>query len=262
MQRKALIMMVLFLGLTTLLAQDAVHKKTTCAVSTGVFDVAKEPFDHPQQLTPKQTSRILSIIRLDDNTPVLTTEEINELAPKISVCFAKVSKDQQVILIKSTGDLNDDGTMRNVQKLVLRMCFLNPDSLSIALVSQGISPEPRLRRGHFMRWKKNSAGIPVFNTLLLRKALWTSKFQTPVFDAKLNSPPTKLTDSPQKGHLLPNSRLSNQEKQPTQETPTMSIEQLEKELKRLTDMKSKGLITDEEFQKAREKLIEEAGIKP
>ncbi|NOY22800.1 MAG: SHOCT domain-containing protein [Acidobacteria bacterium] len=44
------------------------------------------------------------------------------------------------------------------------------------------------------------------------------------------------------------------------EPVTLSFEQLEKELKRLNDMKDKGLISEEEYKKARARLMEQAGI--
>ncbi|RLE22806.1 MAG: hypothetical protein DRJ08_03555 [Acidobacteria bacterium] len=40
----------------------------------------------------------------------------------------------------------------------------------------------------------------------------------------------------------------------------MTFEQLEKELKRLNDMKEKGLISEDEYKRARARLMKQAGI--
>ena len=130
----------------------------------------------------------------------------------------------------------------------------------MAISYKNLKPEEtyHLVKGRFMKWMKSKDGKNLLNIVLMDKSLWTTNFDKLVFDKNIDFDPKTIKKTIDK-HAEQKEKLKGTQSEKT-EAATLSFEQLEKELKRLNDMKDKGLISEEEYKKARSRLMKLAGI--
>lgn len=269
MRRFILLTSIIIFGFSQLTAQDTDQEKkargnprTIINMSIHNYEVSDTPYAHPQTLTLKQTARILSSVFIErgPGVPALNSEERMMLTPKVVKAFKTLKKNQQVKITKTWGLEQEDGKFHENRSFYIYLCFVKSDTLYVALLHKNWKQEEmyHLAQGHFMKWMENKDGKKLLNIVLMDKSLWTTNFNELVFEKNMDFDPEKIKqkidkNTEQKGKL--------EGSKPTETEPaTLTFEQLEKELKRLNDMKDRGLISEEEYKKARARLMKEAGI--
>ncbi len=269
MRQFILLTSIMLLGISPLISQEIEHNtkhkgnsKIVVTIAPYKYQVSDTPYAHPQTLTLKQAGRILSSILIEkgQGVTVLTSEERMMLAPKMVKGFATLKKNQQLKIVKTWGREQKDGTFVEDYSIHLYLCFVKADTLYVAISYTNRKPENmfHLVRGRFMKWMKKQDGKTLLNIVLMDKALWTTNFNDLVFDKYSDFDPSKIKQKIDKTADQKELLKGKQTEKP--EPATLTFEQLEKELKRLNDMKNKGLISDEEYKKARSRLMEQAGI--
>ena len=269
MRRFILLTSILLLGFSPLIAQENKHdtkqrgnSRTVVNISPYKYQVSDTPYAHPQTLTPKQAARILGSIFIEkaQGVPVLNSEDRMMLAPKMVKGFATLGKNQQLEITKTWEHEQKDGRYIEDYSIHLYLCFLKADTLYVAISYKNLKPEERyhLAKGRFMKWMKDKDGKDLLNIILMDKSLWTTNFDKLVFEKDIDFDPGKIKQKIDKTADQKKLLKGNQTEKP--EPATLTFEQLEKELKRLNDMKDKGLISEEEYKKARSRLMKMAGI--
>ncbi|MCK5879009.1 MAG: SHOCT domain-containing protein, partial [Holophagae bacterium] len=174
--------------------------------------------------------------------------------------FKTLKKNQQLKIVKTWKFEREDGKFHEDRSICIYLCFTEPDTLYVALLYKNWEQEEvhHLIQGSFMKWMERKDGKLFLNIVLMDRSLWTENFNKPVFDRNLDFNPDKIKqtinkNTDQKGNIKDN-------KTEKAEPVTLTFEQLEKELKRLNGMKDKGLISEEEYKKARARLMTQAGI--
>ncbi|NOZ14095.1 MAG: SHOCT domain-containing protein [Acidobacteria bacterium] len=267
MRRFILLTSILLLGISPLTAQDTEdtapkqdNSKVIITISPYNYQISDTPYAHPQTLTPKQAYRILSSIYVERgrNVPVLNSEDRMFLARKMVKAFKTLKKTQQLKIVKAWGKELKDGSFHEDHSIHLYLCFPDPDTLYVALSYTKTKPDNmyHLACGRFMKWMKDKDGKPRLYIILMDKSLWTTNFKHQVFKVDMDFDPNKIKKEID-SHA--DKKAGIKEKAET-ETATLTFEQLENELKRLNDMKDKGLLSDKEYQKARARLMKQAGI--
>ncbi len=270
MRRFILLTSILLLVLVPVFAQDADKTAKTKGNSQIIvtifpykYQVSDTPYAHPQTLTLKQAARILSSIFIErgkGGVPVLNSEDRMMLAPKMVKEFKTLKKNQQLEIVKTWGYGQKDGTFNEDYSVHIYLCFVKTDTLYVALSYKNRKPEQiyHLVQGRFMKWMKNKDGKNILNIVLMNKSLWTTDFDELVFEKNMDFDPKNIKQTIDK-HEDQKGNIQGSKPEKT-EPVTLSFEQLEKELERLNDMKDKGLISEEEYKKARARLMEQAGI--
>ncbi|RLE18250.1 MAG: hypothetical protein DRJ14_04310 [Acidobacteria bacterium] len=270
MRRFILLTSILLLGLMQVSAQDTDktaktkgNSKIIITISPYKYQVSDTPYAHPQILTLKQAARILSSIFIErgrGEVPVLNSEDWMMLAPKMVKEFKTLKTNQQLEIVKAWGHEQKNGTFNEDHSTHLYLCFVKADTLYVAITYKNRKPEQmyHLAKGRFMEWMKNKDGKKFLNIVLMNKSLWTTNFNDLVFEKNMQFDPDKIKQridkhADRKGDIKGNKGTET-------EPATLTFEQLEKELKRLNDMKEKGLISEDEYKRARARLMKQAGI--
>ncbi len=267
MRRFILLTSILLLGIAPLTAQDTEqtapkqgNNKIVITISPYNYQISDTPYAHPQTLTPKQAYRILSSIYVErgKGVSVLNSEDRMYLAPKMVKAFKTLKTTQQLEIVKAWGKELKDGSFHETYSIHIYLCFPDPGTLYVALSYKNTKPDNmyHLACGRFMKWMKAKDGKPLLYVILMDKALWTTNFRDLVFEKDMNFDPTKIKKEID-SHKAQKPAIK--EKNET-EAATLTFGQLEKELKRLNDMKDKGLLSEEEYKKARSRLMKQAGI--
>ncbi|PJB83564.1 MAG: hypothetical protein CO090_00930 [Acidobacteria bacterium CG_4_9_14_3_um_filter_49_7] len=269
MRQFILLTSIMLLGFSPLIAQENEHNtkqrgksKIVVNITPYKYQVSDTPYAHPQTLTSKQAARILASIFIEkgQGVPVLNSEDRMMLAPKMVKDFGSLGKKEQLEITKTWEHEQKDGTYIEDYSIHLYLCFVKADTLYVAISYKNLKPEEtyHLVKGRFMKWMKSKDGKNLLNIVLMDKSLWTTNFDKLVFDKNIDFDPKTIKKTIDK-HAEQKEKLKGTQSEKT-EAATLSFEQLEKELKRLNDMKDKGLISEEEYKKARSRLMKLAGI--
>ncbi len=269
MRQLILLTSILLFGFSPLMGQDTGHNtqqtgnsRVIVSISPYNYKVSDTPYAHPQTLTLKQAARILSSIFIEQGpgVPILNSEDRMMLAPKMVKAFKTLGKDQQLEIVKTWGLEQKDGTFHETNSIHLYLCFIDANTLYVALVYRGVKPEEmyHLLKGRFMKYMKDKNGKKLLFIVLMDKALWTTHFNDLLFEKNIDFKPEKIKE--EIDSHLDSGKKQTGEKPGIEKPATLTFEQLEKELKHLNDMRDKGLLSKTEYEKARARLLNQAGI--
>ena len=261
MKRTTAFCIMAFLLMTPVIAEESKQKEdnTTYSVSRHDYQVGSTAYAHPQDLTEQQVARMLSAIRTA--TPsgrgkaLFNAEERIQLAPEVSKLFATLGDKQQVEIVRKTIIPANSNTKSSQYAERVYMCFLNPETVYVAVRTEGNRFKSVLTIGNFMAPYQKQDGRIVPNIELLLKPLWTENIDKPIFDRNLENTMEAL----ERAQSMENESVqgTTQESEPA---GSMTIQELETELEKLRNLLDKKLISREEYDALRGELMKRAGV--
>ncbi len=235
-------------------------KETKLKISLKKVDNLQ--FAHPQTLTRKQVNKIFHAVKIKGNPDilVLNNDEILKITKDFIHAFQTAKKNEMVILEK-TSIYND--TKKTVKTPVekrekLAFYFVDPSTLRVSYSFSGFEKARVLKEGFLVSHAKIKG--KKYKTIIdIKKDLWTKYINKEIFPGEYEKTfeQLKLQNQPTPSPENTNKRDSLQNKTTQQ---TMSVEEMEKELKRLKDMLDKKLITQEEYEVLRKNILKKAGL--
>ncbi len=221
--------------------------------------VEGKTYTHPQSFTRKQANKILHSIKTTEGVPVLV---LNELAIRKAIKpfieeFKKAKPDEMVVIEKDKKYLNakDQKTLMT-KKDILYFGFPDKDHLLIFYKPEGYDRARLLREGFHVHFLTDKKGKKYMSTIIMNRDVWEKYINRAVFEQDYEQMWEKTPKSPDE---KPDTTKENLKKNQNQ-AGTLSIEEMEKELEKLKNMLDKKLITEEEYNKLREKILKKAGL--
>jgi len=269
MKKSILIVMLILLPLSIVgedLKSNPFAKELTPKVKTQTtlkvykIKTSKRKCAHPQILTEKQTNKIFHSIKIKGKISllVLNNEEIRKVAKKFVNEMANAKENEMVVVEKQKKYLdtkNKKNLLTKVDKIVF--WFKDNDSLVVFYKYKGYNQARILEEGFHVSYFKEK-GKTYKSAIVIKKDVWTKYINKAVFEKEYEKTWENLSKNLQKSkEAKPNKKLKTEK---TESNQTISIEEMQKELERLKNMLDNKLITEEEYNKLKQKVMKKAGL--
>ncbi len=218
---------------------------------------------HPQTLTLRQASKILHSIKVKTMFPVLifNAEEVRRVVRDFVKNMATAGKHEMVVIEKKQVFFDAKTNKKMLERVdKLFFWFKDKDDLVVSYYAKGYDMARTLKEGFHVKYFRDEKGKVHKSTVIIKRDVWEKYLNRPVFEKDYEMIWQNLNKNPEvekPGNAKTKKESINK---PEQNGNKISVEEMEKRLQKLKEMRDKKLISEEEYKRMKEKVLKEAGF--
>ena len=218
---------------------------------------------HPQTLTLKQANKILHSIKVKTMFPVLifNAEEVRKVVRDFVKNMATAGKHEMVVIEKKQVFF-DAKTKKKMFERVdkLFFWFKDKDSLVVSYYAKGYDVARTLKEGFHVKYLRDEKGKVHRSTVIIQRDVWEKYLNRPVFEKDYETIWQNINKNSNIKKTDSTKARKSSSNEPEAEKNKISVEEMEKKLQQLKEMRDKQLISEEEYKRMKEKVLKEAGF--